>query len=97
MQGDGNLVEYNGAGVPVWASGTAVSGSRAVMQSDGNFVVYNGSNQPLWTSDTGGQPGAYLRLRDTGQLTRRERGRRSPLGRPGRVGAEREAGSRARR
>ena len=68
MQGDGNLVEYKGA-VVVWASGTSVAGSRAVVQSDGNVVVYNASNQALWASDTGGQPGAYLRLRDTGQLT----------------------------
>jgi hypothetical protein len=69
MQADGNLVEYNKAGVAVWASGTAVPGAKAVVQGDGNVVVYDGSNQPLWASDTSGHPGAYLRLNDEGQLT----------------------------
>ena len=43
MQGDGNLVEYDGASV-VWASGTSGSGARVVMQDDGNLVVYDGGN-----------------------------------------------------
>ncbi len=69
MQSDGNLVEYNGTDVVVWASETSTPGSTAVVQSDGNVVVYDGSNTALWASGTSGHPGAYLRLRDTGQLT----------------------------
>ena len=69
MQGDGNLVEYTKSGIAVWASSTAVPGSRAVVQADGNIVVYDGAAQALWASDTSGHPGAYLRLRDTGELT----------------------------
>ena len=69
MQGDGNLVEYDNAGTPVWASGTGVAGSKAVVQDDGNIVVYNGSNQAQWASDTSGHPGASLQLNDLGQLT----------------------------
>jgi hypothetical protein len=68
MQGDGNLVEYDG-GNAVWASGTNPSGVRAVMQDDGNFVVYNALGTALWATDTGGNPGAYLSLRDTGELS----------------------------
>ena len=68
MQGDGNLVEYGGASV-VWASGTNPSGARAVVQDDGNFVVYDSSDSALWASDTSGNPGAYLSLRDTGELS----------------------------
>jgi exopolysaccharide biosynthesis protein len=68
MQTDGNLVEYNQAGVVVWASGTSAAGSTAVVQSDGNVVVYDSSHTAQWASDTSGHPGASLRLRDTGQL-----------------------------
>ncbi len=68
MQGDGNLVEYGGTSV-VWASATNPSGARAVMQDDGNFVIYDSSDSALWASDTSGNPGAYLSLRDTGELS----------------------------
>ena len=67
MQGDGNLVEYK-SGAPVWASGTNVAGSHAVMQSDGNLVVYNPSNAALWDTGTSGSYGAYLVLGDDGTL-----------------------------
>ena len=69
MQGDGNLVEYDNAGLPVWASGTGTPGARTIVQDDGNVVVYDASNQALWATDTSGHPGAYLRLNDLGQLT----------------------------
>ncbi len=85
MQSDGNLVEYSQANVAVWASGTSTAGSTAVVQSDGNVVVYDGSNTPLWASDTSGHPGAFLRLRDTGQLTVESTSDGLPLGRPGRA------------
>ncbi len=68
MQSDGNLVEYSSAGV-VWASGTNPAGASAVMQDDGNLVVYDGSGNALWASDTGGNPGAYLSLRNSGELS----------------------------
>ena len=35
----------------------------------GNFVVYSSSNTALWSSNTSGNPGAYLSLADTGQLS----------------------------
>ncbi len=67
MQGDGNLVEYSGATV-LWATGTSSAGSSAVMQPDGNLVVESAGSAGQWASGTGGTPGAYLELADTGQL-----------------------------
>ena len=41
FQTDGNLVEYDAAGQPLWASGTPNEGAvEAVFQTDGNLVVY---------------------------------------------------------
>jgi hypothetical protein len=54
IQSDGNLVMYNSAGVPKWASNTYRKGSgpyKLVMQSDGNLVVY-GNGKPTWASST---------------------------------------------
>jgi RHS repeat-associated protein len=67
MQGDGNLVEYDGPTVE-WASNTSGSGNYAIMQGDGNFVVYSSSNAPLWVSNTSGNPGADLVINDDGNL-----------------------------
>lgn len=67
MQGDGNLVLYQGPQA-LWASGTRTPGSRAVMQGDGNLVVYSPSNVPLWSTGTFGNPGAYLRVQNDGNL-----------------------------
>jgi GDSL-like Lipase/Acylhydrolase family len=54
MQGDGNLVAYDGANRPLWSSGTdGYPGAYATMQSDGNFVVYDPTNYPLWSIYTG--------------------------------------------
>jgi hypothetical protein len=72
MQSDGNLVEYGPSSSVVFASGTNATspvGSYANMQSDGNFVVYSASSVPVFASNTSGNPGAYLDLSDTGQLT----------------------------
>jgi hypothetical protein len=69
MQGDGNFVEYNSSGTPVWAAATNPNGSVAVMQGDGNLVVYGASGNALWSSGTSDNPGAYLSLLDTGQLS----------------------------
>ena len=41
MQGDGNLVEYDGSRV-AWASDEPDRVQARVMQGDGNFVVYDG-------------------------------------------------------
>ena len=74
MQGDGNLVEYNSGATALWAASTNPNGSSAVMQGDGNFVVYSSSDAALWSSGTSGNPGAYLSLADTGQLSVNGRG-----------------------
>ena len=65
MQNDGNLVEYNQQGRPLWASNTSGSGNAVVMQYDGNLVVYSSSGRALWASHTSGS-GNYLILQDSG-------------------------------
>jgi hypothetical protein len=67
MQGDGNLVEYDGA-TAAWSSGSNTAGSVVEMQTDGNLVIYSGSTYK-WQSGTSGNPGAYLVLGDDGVLT----------------------------
>ncbi len=67
MQGDGNLVEYDGAAA-AWSSGTTGTGVHAVMQGDGNLVVYNSANAALFAANTSGNPGADLVLGDNGVL-----------------------------
>lgn len=77
LQNDGNLVVYNSAGAPVWASMTNGKGAvQALMQSDGNFVLYNAieangsenSANAVWASGTENNPGAYLGLGSNGNL-----------------------------
>jgi surface antigen len=77
MQSDGNLVEYNAAGAPLWdpppPSGLlGHAGDSAVLQSDGNFVVYPSSGpapgDALWASFTQGSPGDTLNLQNDGNL-----------------------------
>jgi hypothetical protein len=68
LQTDGNLVEYNAAGTPRWASGTAgKTVTEAIMQGDGNLVLYDGST-PVWASNTAGHPGAFLSLGNDGSI-----------------------------
>lgn len=68
MQGDGNLVLYQG-NTALWHSQThGQPGHVAVMQNDGNLVVYTEDLQPLWNSGTYGHPGSVLRLQDDGNL-----------------------------
>ncbi len=59
--------------VPVWHTHTVgVGARRLVMQTDGNLVLYRQPItvfQALWHSRTQGSNGAYLLLRDTGDLT----------------------------
>jgi hypothetical protein len=51
MQGDGNLVVYDGFGWR-WQSGTVGIGSYATIGSDGNFVIKNSANAVVWESRT---------------------------------------------
>jgi len=52
MQPDGNLVLYDAANQPKWASGTyGKAVTHVIMQPDGNLVIYNGTTA-VWASDT---------------------------------------------
>lgn len=76
MQGDGNLVLYEGLATPpwrpVWATNTwnlppALRPVRADMQQDGNFVLYS-TTGPQWASGTHMYAGSRLILQDDRNL-----------------------------
>ena len=51
MQGDGNLVIYNDAGEPTWATDTDGEGAtKYIMQNDGNLVLYKTNDKAVWDS-----------------------------------------------
>lgn len=79
MQGDGNLVVYDGT-EPIWASNTTwpYPGVRVTMQQDGNFVMLADYNKVSWETRTAskGNAGAALTLRDNGNVTIDVNGRR---------------------
>jgi hypothetical protein len=69
MQGDGNLVIYNPAGVAIWSTGTySHPGSSLSFQYNGNLVLYNRAGTPLWETMTDGQPAAALFMQNDGNL-----------------------------
>ena len=52
-QSDGNLVMYDAAGKPRWATGTTGRGTgpyKTVMQTDGNLVLYDSKGAALWAA-----------------------------------------------
>eukprot|EP01083_Nonionella_stella_P036360 99214_1 len=77
MQGDGNLVLYDGSNSSIWASGTyGQQNCHFRMQSDGNMVVYANHIYPVWSSNTCGAfegmnrttPRARLVIQNDGNL-----------------------------
>jgi hypothetical protein len=69
FQPDGNLVIYDVAGSPLWATGTNGSGAAyATMQSDGNLVLYRMDGHPVWATGTDGWGTAHLAMQDDGNL-----------------------------
>ena len=69
LQEDGNLVLYDQADQPVWATETdGQEVSRATLQQDGNLVLDSPEGAPVWASDTYGNSGAYLVLQDDRNL-----------------------------
>jgi hypothetical protein len=68
MQGDGNLVLYQGS-TALWASNTAgTAADEAIMQGDGNFVLYSSSGSAVWSSGTAGNTGASLDVQNDGNV-----------------------------
>src|SRR5688572_9141641 len=64
MQTDGNLVVYDAANAPKWATGTQGKAvTHVIMQTDGNLVIYNNTT-PVWASDTWnvGANGGYFQI-----------------------------------
>lgn len=67
MQGDGNVVLYQG-NTALFSTQTANTGAtQAVMQADGNFVVRDANGQPKYDTGTSGS-GAFLAVQDDGNL-----------------------------
>jgi hypothetical protein len=68
LQGDGNLVLYQGS-TALWASNTVNSGAtKAAMQGDGNFVLYTSAGAAVWASGTANNAGAKLTLQNDGNV-----------------------------
>ena len=67
FQNDGNLVLYNRAGSPIFATGTNDRADLLAVQADGNIVLY-GSNGAVWSTGTGGVAGAFLAIQWDGNI-----------------------------
>jgi hypothetical protein len=67
-QNDGNLVVYNAAARPTWASHTDGKPAwRTYMQPDGDFVIYSAWRNPVWATGTVGR-GVRVVMQDDGNL-----------------------------
>jgi uncharacterized protein YkwD len=70
MQTDGNVVLYNQHSQPLWSTDTGglITPGHFAMQADGNLVLYAVDGSAKWSSNTYGNPGAFLRIQDDGNL-----------------------------
>jgi hypothetical protein len=69
MQSDGNLVEYDSSGRPLWASGTSNNpGTILIDQSDGNMVLVAPGNTPIWSTNTSGHTGTALTIQNDANI-----------------------------
>lgn len=67
MQADGNLVELDGGGGAVWASGTTGNNFLA-QQPDGNLVIYRSTGGAIWATNTNVGGPATTVMQDDGNL-----------------------------
>jgi hypothetical protein len=68
LQMDGNVVLYNRANQPLWATNTnGKPVANFTMQTDGNLVAYQSDNAPVWSSATSGS-GNFLVVQDDGNV-----------------------------
>lgn len=68
-QVDGNLVVYDRALKPIWASRTPWGyPGNFIMQGDGNAVIYGQFGTAAWNTGTMGHPGAQCVLQNDGNL-----------------------------
>jgi hypothetical protein len=68
LQGDGNLVEYNATGTPLWASGTnGQTVTKLTMQSNGDLLLFDGA-KVIWSSGTSGYSNACLSVENNGTI-----------------------------
>ncbi|WP_331729858.1 hypothetical protein OHV05_35095 (plasmid) [Kitasatospora sp. NBC_00070] len=68
MQGDGNLVTYNSAWQPVWASGTNTARAYAEFTADGVLEVHKPNGDLIWKSANPGGTSSTLTLATDGNL-----------------------------
>ena len=68
FQTDGNLVNYNPSGSPLWATGTYTDAEKLVFQLDGNLVLYNTSGKAIWATNTDGYRGEIFAFQNDGNL-----------------------------
>ena len=62
LQTDGNLVLYDAANQPKWATGTnGRAVTHVIMQPDGNLVIYR-RRAPVWASDTQNVGAGYFEI-----------------------------------